>query len=90
MGSRTGKGRWWLFFEEGGVGLKEIFEEVIAVVYEAADDLHGGGVFVGDFVEPAFVEGEDLGVGVAEQDWRMSGDDELGVFVLVQGVVDKD
>ena len=60
-----------------------------SVVYETADDLHWGGLFVGDRVDMAFVEGEDLCAGVSEQDGRVGGDDELCVLVTAQGVVDE-
>ena len=41
-------------------------------------------------MEFTFVEGDDLGFGVAEKDGRVGGDDELGVLVLAQGVVEQD
>jgi hypothetical protein len=37
----------------------------------------------------AFVEGENLCAGIAEQNGRVSGDDELCVFVAAQRVVDE-
>jgi hypothetical protein len=38
----------------------------------------------------AFVEGQDLCAGVAEQNRRVGGDDELSVFIGTQCVVDED
>jgi len=70
--------------------MEELVEEGFAVVEEAANDLHGGGVFVGDGVEAAVVEGEDLCARVAEQDWGVGGDDELRVFIAAERVVNED
>ena len=70
--------------------MEELVEEGFAVVEEAVDDLHGGGVFVGDGVEVTVVEGEDLGAGVSEQNGGVGGDDELSVFVAAEGVVEED
>jgi hypothetical protein len=41
-------------------------------------------------VKVAVVEGEDLCAGVAEEDGGVGGDEELGVFVAAEGVVDED
>ena len=41
-------------------------------------------------MDAAAIEGEDLRARVAEQDGRVGGDDELGVLVVAQGVVDED
>jgi hypothetical protein len=41
-------------------------KEAAAIVYKAADDLHGSGFFVVDQVDVALVEGEDLCAGVKE------------------------
>ena len=40
------------------------------------------GVFVGDLVNTAIVEGEYLCAGIAEEDGRVHGDDELGVAIV--------
>jgi hypothetical protein len=77
------------FFEQGQVVPEELLEETVAVVDEAAHDLHGGCLFVVDLVELAFIEGEDLRAGVSKQDGRVGGDDELRVFVAAQSVVDE-
>ena len=61
--------------------LEEFLKEAVAIIYKAADDLHGSGFFVGNRADVAFVEGEDLCAGVSEQDGRVGGDDELSVFV---------
>jgi hypothetical protein len=84
------KTSWILSRTREGVPSKSSSRNGFAVVDEAANDLHGGGVFVSDFVQVTVVEGEDLGAGVSEQDGGVGGDDELGVFVAAKGVVDED
>lgn len=78
------------FLEQGRGLMEELLQEAFSVAGEAADDLKRRGVFVGDLVEVAVVEGEDLRAGVAEQDRRVGGDEELGVLVAAKGVVDED
>ena len=60
------------------------------MIEEAADDLGGWGLFEGDFVDVGVVERKDLRSGVAEEDGGVGGDDELGVLVVAEGVVDED
>ena len=63
-------------------------QKTAAVVHESANDLHGSGLFVGNGVQLA-LEGQDLCAGVSQQDRGVGGDDELGVLVAAQGLVDE-
>lgn len=79
--------------EEGRLivfGAEELFEEALAVVEEAADDVDGCSFFVGDLVDVAIVEGEDLRARKAEENGRVGGDDELRVLVVAESLVEHD
>ena len=73
----------WGFF-------KEFLNEAVAIIHKAANDLKGSCVLVIDLVKVAVVEGEDLRAGIAEQNGGVGRDEELGIFVTSQGVVDED
>ena len=79
-----------------GVLLEQVFcfaqqlvEEILAVVNESADDLSSGNIFVGYLVDVTVVERENLRSGIAKQEGRMARNDELGVFVFLQDVVNQ-
>ena len=79
-----------LLVEESWLRAQQLVHEGLVVVHDAARDLKGRGVFVGDGVDDAVVETEDLGAGRGEQDGRVGGDEELRVGVLADGVVEED
>src|SRR5580692_7836239 len=52
-------------------------EEGVAAVQEVSGDLEVVGVLVGDLFQAAGRRLVDQGVRIAEDDWRVGGDDEL-------------
>ena len=75
--------------EQAGQFAEQFRDEVLAIQCETSNDLHRGGLFVGDFMQRAAVEGQDLRFGVAQQNGRVGGNDELRVRVVLQCVVNE-
>jgi hypothetical protein len=57
------------------------------MIQEAPGNLDALQILIADFMNLPTIKGQDLGFGIAEEQRRMAGNDELGVFVFAQSVV---
>ena len=75
--------------EQCGAVPEEFVEKIGTIVYEPPHDLHGSRVLILEFLKDSIVKRDDLRVGIAQQDRRMTRNDELSIPLPSQNIMEE-